>query len=72
MNITEEQIRKIASKELNMKKALRIAWHLLPIIITIYILYFKYEIDIIDRIFVLVNILLCVIPYIQLELKIKK
>jgi hypothetical protein len=55
-----------------MKKALRIAGHLLAIAITIYILYFKYEIDIIDRVFVLVNILLYVIPYIQLELKNKK
>ena len=55
-----------------MKKALRIAWHLLLIIITIYILYFKYEIDIIDRMFILVNMSLYVIPDIQLKLKIKK
>lgn len=76
MNITEEQIKSIAKGELdnkyNMKKALRITWHLLPIIITIYILYFKYEIDIIDRIFVLVNILLYTIHCIQSKLKNKK
>jgi phage-related protein len=55
-----------------MKKALRITGRLLAIAITIYILYFKYEIDIIDRVFVLANILLYVVPDIQSELKIKK
>ena len=55
-----------------MKKALRITGHLLAIVIAIYILYFKYEIDKIDRILFLANILLYIIPYIQSELKIKK
>ena len=55
-----------------MKKVLKTTWYLLPIIITIYLLFFKNELDTIDRVFVLVNILLYIIPYIQSELKIKK
>jgi choline-glycine betaine transporter len=55
-----------------MKKVLRTVWYLLPIIITIYLLFFKNELDTIDKMFILVNISLYVIPDIQLKLKIKK
>ena len=55
-----------------MKKVLRTVWYLLPIIITIYLLFFKNELDTIDKIFILINMSLYVIPDIQLKLIIKK
>lgn len=55
-----------------MKKALRITEHLLPFIIVVYLLYIKYDVDVIERVFILYLTLRFVVKIKKLFKKNKK